>query len=51
MTSKNIMLAATLFVLAASAPLLSGCHTTAGAGKDISNTGRAITNDANRNTP
>ncbi len=51
MTSKNLMLTATLFVLAASAPLLSACHTTAGAGTDISKAGHAITNDANRNTP
>ena len=31
--------------------VLAGCHTTAGAGKDISATGNAITNSAVQNTP
>jgi predicted small secreted protein len=38
-----------LFVLAAAASLLSACNTTAGAGKDISATGHAITRSANEN--
>ena len=33
------------------AVLLSACHTTAGAGKDISKTGQAITRSANEATP
>jgi predicted small secreted protein len=33
------------------APLLSACHTTAGAGEDISKTGQAITKSANDATP
>jgi predicted small secreted protein len=38
-----------LFVLASAAPLLSACHTTSGAGKDISATGKAITRSADEN--
>jgi predicted small secreted protein len=38
-----------LFVLAGAASLLSACNTTAGAGKDISATGHAITRSANEN--
>ena len=30
---------------------LAACHTTAGAGKDISAAGKAITNSAQQNTP
>jgi predicted small secreted protein len=33
------------------APLLGACHTTAGAGQDISKTGQAITRTANNATP
>ena len=38
-----------LFVLFSAASLLSGCNTTAGAGKDISATGHEITDEANEN--
>ena len=43
----------TLVVLAflSLAPLLGACHTTAGAGQDISKTGQAITRSANNATP
>ncbi len=41
----------TVTTLLAAAPLLSACNTTAGAGKDISNTGQAITNGAQKLTP
>ena len=41
----------TLLVLLGVVPFLTACHTTAGAGQDISNTGHAITNSADRNTP
>ncbi len=34
-------------VMAAAAPLLSACNTTAGAGQDVSATGRAVTRGAN----
>jgi len=40
-----------LFILFGAASLLAGCNTTAGAGKDISATGHAITNEANENKP
>ena len=33
------------------APLLSACHTTAGAGQDISATGKTIEKSAKQNTP
>jgi predicted small secreted protein len=36
-----------LFMLFGAATLLAGCNTTAGAGKDISATGHAITREAN----
>jgi predicted small secreted protein len=38
-----------LFILFSAASLVAGCNTTAGAGKDISATGRAITNEADEN--
>jgi predicted small secreted protein len=44
---------ATLIALAtliATAPLLSACYTTAGAGKDLSAAGQGITNSADKNT-
>jgi predicted small secreted protein len=48
---KSLIVALTVFLLAAAAPLLSACHTTAGAGEDISAAGHAITNSADRHTP
>jgi predicted small secreted protein len=48
---KHISIALGLFVLLAAAPLLGACHTTAGAGQDISATGHVITNSAQKNTP
>jgi predicted small secreted protein len=47
----NISITLTLLVLIAAAPLLGACHTTAGAGQDISATGHALTNSAQKNTP
>ncbi len=46
----NLSIALTLFVLLAAAPLLGACHTTAGAGQDISATGHVITNSAETTT-
>jgi predicted small secreted protein len=47
---KNLaMVLVSLLVLAGAASLLSACNTTAGAGKDISATGHAITRGANEN--
>lgn len=42
---KRLVLTAVL--LAAAAPLLTACNTTAGAGKDVSATGAAVTRGAN----
>lgn len=41
----------TLFMLTGMSVLLSACNTTAGAGHDISATGRAITGGADRLMP
>jgi len=41
----------TLLALLGAAPILGACHTTAGAGEDISKTGTAIENSANSNAP
>lgn len=50
--SKNRVTAALgLFAMIGVMTLVSACHTTAGAGRDISQTGKAITNSANNNTP
>ena len=48
---KTLSLLLTLLLLISAVPLLGACHTTAGAGEDISATGHAITNDAERHTP
>ncbi len=47
----KLSIALTLLVLIGAAPLLGACHTTAGAGEDISSTGHAITHSAEKNTP
>ncbi|HEX3403131.1 MAG TPA: entericidin A/B family lipoprotein [Acetobacteraceae bacterium] len=47
----KLSIALTLLVLIAAAPLLGACHTTAGAGEDISATGHVITHSAEKNTP
>jgi predicted small secreted protein len=48
---KNLSIALTLLALLAAAPLLAACHTTAGAGQDLSAAGHAVTNDADKSTP
>ena len=48
---NRTMLALTLLALLGTAPLLGACHTTAGAGEDISRTGKAIEKSAIRNAP
>jgi predicted small secreted protein len=48
---RSLMVALTVLLLTTAAPLLSACHTTAGAGEDISAAGHAITNSADRHTP
>jgi predicted small secreted protein len=47
----KILIALSVLVLLGAAPLLSACHTTAGAGEDISATGQAITHSADKHTP
>lgn len=47
-TSKRLIALLCLLLLT---PVLGGCNTTAGAGQDISNTGQAITNGAQKLTP
>lgn len=48
---KNLSIALTLLALVAAAPILAACHTTAGAGEDISATGHAVTHEADKLTP
>jgi predicted small secreted protein len=48
---KNISLALALLALIGLAPMLGACHTTAGAGEDLSAGGHAITNSAEKHTP
>jgi predicted small secreted protein len=48
-TTLSITLA--LSVLIGAMPLLGACHTTAGAGEDLSATGHVITHSADKNTP
>jgi predicted small secreted protein len=48
---KTLSIALTFLMLIAAVPLLGACHTTAGAGEDISATGNAITNSAEKHTP
>jgi predicted small secreted protein len=49
--SKHFSIALALLLLLGAAPLLGACHTTAGAGEDLSATGHAITHSAEKNTP
>jgi predicted small secreted protein len=46
-----IRIALGLLTLLAAAPLLSACNTTAGAGRDISAGGHALTHAADSDTP
>jgi predicted small secreted protein len=48
---KKLFLALAVLSLVAVAPLLGACHTTAGAGQDISATGNAIEKSAKQSTP
>jgi predicted small secreted protein len=47
---KRLVVSLALLLMAV-APLLSACHTTAGAGQDISATGKTIEKSAKQNTP
>jgi predicted small secreted protein len=48
---KNLSIALTLLAILAAAPLLAACQTTAGAGKDISAGGHALTQSAEKHAP
>ena len=48
---RTLIIGLTTLSLVAAAPLLSACHTTAGAGQDISATGQAIDKAAKKSTP
>jgi len=47
---RKAVLAITLLALAGTAPLLSGCYTTAGAGQDLQAAGHSLTKSAEKNT-
>jgi predicted small secreted protein len=51
MCTRTTKLVLTLLAFLGAAPLLGACHTTAGAGEDISKTGQAIERSANKNAP
>ncbi len=48
---RTLSIILVLLALIAIAPLLAACHTTAGAGEDISATGKAVTHGADQLTP
>ena len=45
---KIVLITLTLLMLIGAMPLLGACHTMAGAGQDISDTGNALTNSADK---
>ena len=49
--STKLSISVTFLMLISTAPLLGACHTTAGAGEDVSATGHALTNSAEKHTP
>ena len=51
MHKKAAMLVLTLLVLSGTAAVIGACHTTAGAGEDISQAGQAIEKSANKHAP
>ena len=50
MYNRKTMLYLTLLALLGVAPLLAACHTTAGAGEDISKAGQALERSAEKHT-
>jgi predicted small secreted protein len=51
MTKRSTKLALAVLVLLGAVPLLGACHTTAGAGEDISKTGKVIEKTADKAAP
>lgn len=51
MRTRTTILACILLALLGLTPILQACHTVAGAGQDISSTGRSIEKSADRHTP
>jgi len=49
--NKTRCFAFALLALIGLAPMLGGCHTTAGIGEDLSAGGHAVTNAAEKHTP
>jgi predicted small secreted protein len=49
--ARNLLRIVSLFALLGLPPLLAACHTTAGAGEDISKTGSAIQQSADKHAP
>ena len=47
---RKITLALTIATLLATAPLLSACYTTQGAGKDLSAAGRGLSHESSEHT-
>jgi predicted small secreted protein len=50
-TERKTTIALTFCAVIALLSVLSACHTTAGAGEDISDTGQAIEHSADKHTP
>jgi len=48
---KNLVFGLAMLSLLAAVPLLSACHTTAGAGEDLSATGKVLEKSAKQHTP
>ena len=48
---RKVVAGLVMLALTAVVPFLSACHTTAGAGQDISATGQAIDKAAKKSTP
>jgi predicted small secreted protein len=51
MSKKSAIQILTVLTLLSAVPALSGCHTTAGLGQDVSKTGQAVNKAANQATP
>jgi len=51
MCKRTMMLALTLLALLGATPLVGACHTTAGAGEDLSDAGKAIERSADKHAP